>query len=762
MDFNYNSYVPLTGWGSHVSGEGAGDHGDAAAVVSQPHGFFEPHVLDENMFYAPLAPNMHDNRNVVLLWPPRDVREPRSVLTGDALHARSENNDVFMGAPACVNESRNNIVGSPPSRSHNIFAASFRPQTAIQLDLPTIQDHWESVPYEENDDSHSSSTVSGWELDEEFLGLNYDEPSEVDEDAGSSPNAAEPINNMNGNGLVPHGLENHSRIFGVPSALADYSDPEFLHIAAMAPNAIRDGASYSVNVGEILTHYSWRRILADIPPGEPLPGEEQLDPAAEQMLASAADSEDNTEASDRTQSEDEDDIYGGTPPPVAIDDPNDSDFDLDQVEAETARDRALDTFDSDDNADDEDDDEEFISKGRKRGPHRKRGPNCKASGTDRTGARKQGKKSQGRALEGSGTTLTSFRPGLFGFKNFGPRKGVAAKPVPPAVQATSEVHQGLQVDSSDKPQSLLNSRRKREQDDDNVTAASEKDDPASKTTRIARIGAFIVDGPEYQDSPKYKEAESQRLQRRVTDLRGALKLAEAGYEEAANNPHVKVDPRTKKRRQAKLEKIQAQLCKAESEQEQFDFFRGLDNETTTTGSDTAALSSNVPSAACIPPLLQVLHEEVGELNDTIQKLHKRITHCEEQVRAVEADPDKFANKRAGFEKGRITRLENARHSLSHHLQLLAHKQTLYDEEYKKVHGNDSMEGLKGEQMEQEKPGDKPETMVVDQLQPSLSQTSNSHKRKASEMIDGEKEEEEEEEESFPACSKPRLKQGTPV
>lgn len=761
MDFNYNSYVPHAAWGARISGEGARALDDAAAVVSQPHGFFESHVLDENMFYAPLPPDMRDNRDIVLLWPPRDVREPRNMLTGDALRARREDSDIFMGAPAFGNRSRNNIVGSPASRSHNIFTASFRPQTAIQLDLSTIPDHWESALYDENDDSHSSSTASGWELDEEFVGLNYDEPSEVEEDAGSSPHASEPINNMNGTGLGPHGPENNNSIYGVPPALADYSDPEFMHIAAMAPNAVRDGVSYSGNVGEILTHKSWRRIIAGIPPGEPLPSEEQLNPAPEKMLAPAVDSEVDTEPSSPAQSEDEDDIYGATPPPVAIDDPNDSDFDLDQAEAETARDRALDNFDSDDNADDEDDDDDFVSRGRKRGPYRKRGPHCKAPGTARTGARKQGKKFQGRALEGSGTTLTSFRPGLFGFQNFGPRKGVADKRGLPNVQATREVHQGHPVDSSDKPQSSLNSRREGEQHDDDVTATSDKEDPASQSARIARIGEFIVDSPNYQASPECNEAKSQRLQRRVTDLRSALRSAEAGYEEAANNPHVKIDPRTKKRRQAKLEKIQAQLCEAEREQKLFDFRRGLDNETATTGSDTAASSPDVASAAAQPPLLQVLNEEVGELNDTIQRLHDRITHCEARVRAVEADPDKFANKRAGFKKGRITRLENARHSLSHHVQLLAHKQTLYDEEYKKVHGNDSMEGLNGEQMEQHKPGDNTQTTAADQLEPSLSQTSSSHKRKASEMVEGE-EEQEEEEKSFPGRSKPRLMQGTPV
>lgn len=763
MDFNYNGYISLTAWGPRIPGEGAGDLDDAAAVFSRPYGFFEPHVLDENMFYAPLTPIMRDDRNVVLLWPPRDVREPRNMLTGDALRVRRENNDVFMGARAMGRLSRNNFVGSPPSRRNNVFAASFRPQTAIQLDLPTLHNHWQSDLFDENDDSHSSSTGSGWELDEEFVGVNYDEPSEVEEDAGSSPHGPEPTNNMNGTGLVTHGSQNNSSFFGVPAALADYDDPEFLHIAAMAPNAIRDGVSYSGNVGEILTHGSWRRIIADIPPGQPLPGEEQLNPAPDKKPASAVDSEVNTEASSRAQSEDEDDIYGATPPPVAIDDPNDSDFDVDQAEAETAYDRLLDTFDSDNNADNEDeDDEDFVQSGRKRGPNRKRGPHCKAPGTARPGARKQGKKFQGRALEGSGTSLTSVRPGRFGFKNVESQKGAANKPGLPAVQATSEVPQGPPVDSSNKPQSLLNSGRKHEQHDDDVTATSDKDGSASQFTRIARTGTSKSDSPRSKASPENEEAKAQRLKRRVTDLRSALKAAEAGYEEAANNPHVKVDPRTKKRRRAKVEKIQAQLCEAEREQKRFDFFRALDNETTTTESDTAASSSSASSAAVKPTQLQALHEEVDELKDTIQKLRDRLTHCEEQVRIVEDEPHKFANKRAGFKKGRVTRLENARYSLSHHLELLAHKRTLYDEEYKKVHGTDSMEGMNGEPKAQHKPEDKPETTAVDQLQPSLSQTSNSHKRKASEMSNGEEEEEEEQEESFPARSKPRLRQGTPV
>lgn len=535
-------------------------------------------------------------------------------------------------------------------------------------------------------------TVSCWQLDEESVGFISQEPSEVKDNRILAPHAPDPFTNIKV--TVPEDISN---VYGNPSAPSEFANADFWYIATIAPNAIRDPGLYNGNVGEILTHESWRRHLAGMPPGEPSADEEQKDPAPEEMLASTYNSEVDTDTSNRAQSEDEKDVYGTTPPPIAIDDPNDSDFDVRKAEAATAHDLSLDAFDFDDDAADDDDD--FVVRRHKRGPYRKCRQCCKASDTARAGPRKEVETSRGDDLQGSWMTLTSSRQKVSGFR------------------------------SDDKSQSPCGIYRKHEQLDANIVATSFTTDAASQATMLVRSGSFTDASSQEEIFQKWIEDEAQSLQKTIAKLYSELKLAEAAYDEDATNLHAK-DSRKKIRRQAKVAKIQEQLCKAVKDQEHFEKIYTPDNVTMNTGPNTAASYSTGQSAAENTTLLQALRKEVSELKDTIKFLQRKVAHCEGQVHAVEIDSSKFANKRAGFEKGRITRLENARHSLSHHLQLLKHKQKLYNEENKKFYRFDSVKSLDEEQVKQQKPDDEPEIPAAGQSQPSLFQTSSPFKRKA--------------------------------
>lgn len=521
---------------------------------------------------------------------------------------------------------------------------------------------WEGNNEGDEDDSsmgNNNKTVSNWDLDEEVVGFSYDEASEVKENGTSVPYAPQPFSNMNGK--VP---ENLSNVCDAPLALNDFANAKSLHITAIAPYAIRDPDLYNGNVGEILTHDSWRRHLAGVSPGDPLPGKEQKDPAAEGMLASIYNSEVHTDISDRAQSEDESDTFD-TPAHVAIDDPNDSDFEISKAGAATAHDRSLNASDFNDDA--EDDDDDFVVGRHKCEPYRKRRPCRKAPGIARAGTHKVDKTSRRHAFPGSRMTLTSSR------------------------QEDSRSRAG------DNSRSSCRTYRKHEQLVDNDLAASSTMDSASQATMLVSNGSF-TDASSQQDVPQeWLEDKAQRLQETIANLQSDLNLAKAAYGEEVTNPYAR-DSRKKNRRQAKVDKIQEQLCKAVKDQKRFEKIYGPDNATMTYGSDTAASYLSGQSAAGNTTLPQALREEVSQLKHTITSLHWKVAHCEGQVHAVETDPNKFANRRAGIAKGRITRLENARHSLSHHLQLLEHKQKLYDEEYKKTHKFDSVDGLNGEQM----------------------------------------------------------------
>ncbi|KAJ4417998.1 hypothetical protein N0V82_005850 [Gnomoniopsis sp. IMI 355080] len=639
----------------------------------------------------------------------------------------------------------NGPVQAPPNtrEANDIFVAAPMPQAPTRIEHAPADIRWradDSTESEDVDDSDTDSdrTVTDWELDEEFVGLNCSDDSDVENDDASS------------------------------------SDAE-MDIATLAPYAPRDAGTYSESVGEILTHESWQRVLAGIPPGMPLPHERQqggyhanptgqqggyhADPLQHQQgyhanpmehqggyhanpmqhqqgyyanpmeqggfyadpvlgpalsfeddniggpnQAQLDDESESVAVSDQAQTEAENDIFGGTPPPVIQDDAYDADFVYGQAEAE---DGGYPYENSDADAEGEDDDmladipphkddsedDDFL-------PGNKRAPRRKAHGTASASARKQGRKPRGRAQG-------------------------RVRPTPNAS------HSSVQMPGPDVPVA------------NHAATASQAASANAGTSKEASDEAPLPG--------ESVEQCAQRLQGDITELRGEITAAEARYEEAANNPRALTDPRTKKRRMAKLEEIRKKLTKAVEKQAQFEERCGLPRtqhggnvvSMASTGSATVASSSTTPSAPTMQNRLQVLQQEVNKWQSTIQDLQRKVTHCQAQVNDVDANPHKFVNKRAGFKQGRITRLENAQHNLAHNLQMLADKQRLLQEEQQRGQEVASSSGQAGQN---------PQQQEIDQLQLLASQSSTPPKRKASQMHD----EDEEEEEDMHARSKPRL------
>ncbi|KAJ4385675.1 hypothetical protein N0V93_010104 [Gnomoniopsis smithogilvyi] len=707
----FSGYVPLPNWDPNAFGEHVGPINGDESATQWPPVALDPHMLEEDEFLAPLAPHM---------------RPDDSMLVADPMH-RVREHDRFDEFPPDL------------PVADNIFVAAPMPHAPTRIELSPMNIHWEADKNDEsvnidnsNMDSDSESdsdcTVSGWELDEEFVGLDYNDDSDVEDNATIAPQALMHSNIMDGAISAP------GNAWGIND----------MDLAFLAPYAPRDLGTYNGNVGEILTHESWWRIMAGVAPGTPLPGEVRRGHYAEPIFQPAVSFEaDSIAAASQGESEAEDDIYGAPPPrPAALDRPDDSDFDYGRAEVEDGGYRSLEDSDADDEDDDalagipppkeDSEDDDFI-------PGKKGAPRRKVHGTYSAGARKQARKSRGRARDCAGTALASSRQGV---QSTGPKAPVAS------------------------PHRELPSQ---------VTVGPKTSDPVNPSAAHVSTGSSPEESDEEDISPESVEDRAQLLQNVVTELRGDVKKAEARYEEAANNPRVLTDPRTKKRRKIKLEEMQKNLRQALEKQLRFERRYGLVRSTRgvsvkgtgSKGFPTVASSSTTPSGSSMQNSLQTLQKEVNMWHDTIQGLRRKVAHCQRQVQDVEAHPENFTNRRAGFKQGRITRLENAQHNLSHNLRMLDEERKLLVEERKRVQEVASLRrGQASQHTQQQGPDQQVKTPAVG-LQFPATQTSNPRKRKAVEINDDDDKVEEEEErkqvmETIHASSKPRLNPGTPV
>lgn len=713
IDF-FPGYVSLPNWGPNPFGENSRDINGYATGDQQPRLPSDLHILGENDLMPPLMPHM-----------------PIPHVPGS--------DNIFVSLPMLHRRQHDNLVESPLDVhvDDNTFVAVPMPHAPSRLALSPIDIHRESDDNDESDnfddsDSDSDRTVSGWELDQEFVGLDYNDDSEVEENATSAPQAPRTVKNMDGAGSSP----------------SDAESIDDINVATMAPYAPRDLRTYNESVGEILTHDSWRRIIAGIPPGIPLPGEEQRDRYADRAVyfegnnierpgqAQPETDYDSTEASSQAESEAEEDIYGAPPPPAALEDPNDSDFDYHRAEAENDGYRSLEDADDVDEDDDplagiplpreDSDDDDFR-------PRDKRAPRRKALSMSSTFARKQAKKALELARIGAGNTCA-------------PSGQSAQLPRPKASVASA--HGGAAS---------------------HVAIASQTPGPTAQRIAPANPVPSHEASDEEDVPPESVEDRAKLLQNAVTELHGEVTLAEARYEEAANNPRALTDPRTKKRRMAKLMEFREQLRKAREKQKRFQERYGLAQSQheggmeamASAGAATIASSSSTASASIIPSRIKVLKQEVHMWQGTIQDLRRKVAHCQAQVADVEAHPEKFLTKRAGFKQGRLTRLGNAEHNLSHNLRMLEDKRRLLDEERRRVRGVDTSEGQAEQHEEQQELDQEAKVPAVKGLQSPALQSSTLKKRKTSDMNNDEMEEEEEEE-TIHVRSKPRLMLGTPV
>lgn len=584
-----------------------------------------------------------------------------------------------------------------------------------------------------------------------------------------------------------------------PDAVENIDD---IDIAALAPYAPETSNIYSESVGEILTQESWRKVLANVPRDKALQTKrfsrriERRSHAPEVMFEDALGSEDDNTAISGQVRVEADDIYGGTPRPVAeddnssssdtppvvtVEDPDDSDYFYGRVEEESEDDPFLedpkqDAHDDEDPfADiplpkDDSEDEDYVF------PSNKRTPRRKANDTLTDNARKQDQTYRSRAQGHSYSAQLHAPPPAMIPKLDGPHptfhggEGAPEEPRVAAAIAAPNAPPGLLDSSDEKPQGPGNSRRRQRLHPRQVKAASQTPDPAGPSTAPINTAPLPRASTTQDIHPQDRLERALRLQKTVTSLREETRSAEVKYEEAANNPRVMRDPRTRKRRLAKLEEMREKLRQAVEEQAQFQqrYGTGLsvgiqsheDQGTTklmtaSTASTALALSSTAPLSLHAPSQLQRLEEEVNKLQRYIHGLRRKVAHCQAQLDDVEANPEKFEDKRAGFKAGRATRLQNAQYNLSYNIEKLEGQERLYAEEYERVHGVDPAQDQDGQAGWHQKSGKEAESAAGGH---AVAAQTSSRKRKASDLEgaaeeevkkeEGEEEEEEERQSSL--------------